>query len=162
VRIFVGGPNNLEFVHPQDVTAYLTRLHEAKLSSEFKLHIQIWARHDTYRFGCICPPVTSCPIRVQNKAVAAGLASQLKHLKAFRESFEAERGAKLRMRVTFSMMGDKQTEALAFEIPEKFYSSSCVDGEAWVKMIRGQLYEMTKRRMQGQGQRPRRDSGVRI
>jgi hypothetical protein len=160
VRIFIGGPNNLEFVHPQDVKEYLNRLHEAKLSSKFKLHIQLWARHDSYRLGCICPSVISSPIRVQNKDIAAGVASQLQHLKAFREAFEAEaeRGTKLSMRVTFSTMGDKEAEALAFEIPEAYYSGGCVNGETWLKIIREQLYEMAKRKMQSQ--RPRRDSGV--
>jgi hypothetical protein len=97
---------------------------------------------------------------VQNKDIAAGVASQLQHLEAFREAFEAEaeRGTKLSMRVTFSTMGDKEAEALAFEIPEAYYSGGCVNGETWLKIIREQLYEMAKRKMQSQ--RPRRDSGV--
>jgi hypothetical protein len=143
VRVFVGTPDRHEYVHPQDVKEYLTRLNDAKLSSDFKLTIQLWSLHEGYRFGCICPIQADCLVRARNKIIASGLASQLKHLKAFRDGFEDERKAKLSMRITFTTIGDDQGHALAVEIPENNWGG---DGETWLGYLRGALHDMQQRR----------------
>jgi hypothetical protein len=146
IRIFIGGQEHLEHLRPAEVEGYLNHLRDANMSSDFQLHLHLWARHEIYKFGCICPVGSGCLVRAENEVVADGLGKILEQLRALRVKFEKDTNMKAKrrsIRITARIAREEQKLGLSFEIPNAL--AGCTDREEWMTYIRSELYVLIRR-----------------